>query len=251
MDAPVPQCARVGVLMRNSPIYRFLAIGALWLPAAFCLWYALRSPLTWPVTQIVKFVLLHLWPQHFLDVVQGVDAISDSGHVIAPQDSAFQIEVSTNFVFNAAPAGQVPKLAYFGTPAINPLIYGYSIPLFVGLVLATPLEKWRRATQILSGIAVLWLVQAFGVIAETLKWIGISGPPEGAGFVRELGFSLDAVALCYQFGYLILPPLVPAVLWILFNREFIEELTQPARPVPAPAAEPNHAAGVEMRQSGE
>jgi hypothetical protein len=34
----------------------------------------------------------------------------------------------------------------------------------------------------------------------------------------------SAIALAYQFGYLILPAVVPVVLWIALNRAFIEQL---------------------------
>jgi hypothetical protein len=46
--------------------------------------------------------------------------------------------------------------------------------------------------------------------------------------MHRAGVSLEAIALSYQFGYLILPALVPAVLWIVCNRPFIESLICPA-----------------------
>jgi hypothetical protein len=38
------------------------------------------------------------------------------------------------------------------------------------------------------------------------------------------GLGAEAIGLWYQFGYLILPPVVPVVIWILLNSRFIESL---------------------------
>jgi hypothetical protein len=242
--------------MSISPLRRFMLAAVLWLPAAFALWFACASLLVWPVVQIVKFILSHGWPNDFLSVTQGADVISSTGQLVARQN--FAIQINTNLLFNAVAPGQAARFAYYDLPSINPMIYGYSIPLFAGLVMATPLQAWRRTVQILSGLVILWLVQSFGVLAETFKDIGLTGPPEGVLLMAKMGLSGDVIALCYQFGYLILPPLVPAVMWILLNRLFIEELTQhgnAALPTAGtsvaaaqrPLAEPNHDDAVEHR----
>ena len=230
--------------MKNSPIYRFLLIGALWLPAAFFLWFSLRAQFAWPVVQIAKAALLHFWPHLYLDAFLGADEINQAtGQLVAHHGDWMQI--NTNVIYNAVKDG-APKYAFFDF-ALNPMIYGYSVPLFGGLVMATPLSWRQRVAQIGAGLVVLWLTQSFGVVAEAFKVLGLQ-LPEGTAKMHELGYSLEAIALAYQFGYLILPPLVPAVLWILFNRPFIEELTLPAV---AAAVEPNHETVVETRQQGE
>jgi hypothetical protein len=213
----------------------------LWLPFAFFLWFAFAAQFAWPVVQIAKFTLLHGWPKLFLDVLSGADEINAAGQLVAHR--AFWMQVDTNVVYSATAAGQTAQLALYDF-TINPMIYGYSVPLFGGLVMATPLERWQRVAQIAGGVAILWLVQSFGVVAEAFKAIGVD-LHEGAAAMQQLGYSLNAIALAYQFGYLILPPLVPAVLWIVFNRAFIEELTRTG------ATEPNSGAGVEVPRSGE
>lgn len=254
MDAHVPQCARMGGLraMTISPLRRFILAALLWLPFAFFLWFAFAAQFAWPVIHIAKAVLLKAWPAIYTAISQGADVLDMSGRVLAHHDYLMQFDSA--MLINVAAPGMPAK---FGFPeyVINPMIYGYSLPLFAGLVMATPNEKWRRAKQMLVGLLVLWLVQAFGVVCEALEIIGIKGGAEGAAAMHHAGISLDAIALCYQFGYLILPPLVPAVLWILFNRPFIEELTRSADaalassgPVPP---EPNRGLGVETQQPGD
>lgn len=248
--------------MTISPLRRFMFAALLWLPFAFFVWFSFASQLVWPVVQICKYVMLHAWPRLFLDVLHGADEISGSGQLVAHH--GFWMQVNTNAIYNAAPAGEGARLAFFDFP-INPMIYGYSLPLFAGLVMATPLEKRARAIQLLCGLALLWLVQSFGVIAEAFKSVAID-LKDGPAAMAQMGYaySLDLIALCYQFGYLILPPLVPAVLWILFNRAFIEEITEYGRPAPvgpAPAGlvqvaataatEPNAGERVEAQLPGD
>jgi hypothetical protein len=207
--------------MTISPLRQFALAAFLWFPAAFFLWFAFAPQFAWPVGQIARAVLVHGWPSLYLDVIMGADAINPANGQLMGHHADW-LQINSNVLYNAVKDG-APRFAFFDF-VVNPTIYGYSVPLFAGLVMATPLEKWQRAVQIVSGVIVLWLVQAFGVVAESFKMLGLQ-LPEGTAKMHELGYSLDVIALCYQFGYLILPPLVPAVMWILFNRGFIEELT--------------------------
>ncbi len=82
--------------------------------------------------------MLHVWPRLFLDVFQGADVIDRSnGQLIAHR--GFWMQVNTNVLFNASPPGQPARLAFFEFP-INPMIYGYCLPLFAGW-------SWRRRSR--------------------------------------------------------------------------------------------------------
>ncbi len=214
----------------------------LWLPLAFFLWFWFAGPLVWPVIQLSKLVLLHAWPSLFTAVSQGADLLDAQGRVLT--HSGYLMQLSSGVLVNAAPVGTPPRFGFL-EPVVNPMIYGYALPLFAGLVLATPLTRWQRAGQIIAGGLIIWLAQTFGVVAESLKTIGMDSGPEGVAAVQRAGLPLDLIALCYQFGYLILPALVPAVLWIVFNRGFIEGLIRPE------PMEPAAAAGVETPHSGD
>jgi hypothetical protein len=112
-------------------------------------------------------------------------------------------------------------------PTINPMVYAYSLPLFGGLAMATPLTTRRRLFQFAVALAVIWTSQAFGIVAESLKTLALDAGSEGAAAVARAGLAPNAIALAYQFGYLILPAVVPVALWIGLNRAFIEELVRP------------------------
>jgi hypothetical protein len=225
-----------------SPLKHFMLGALLWLPAAFFLWFWLAAPLVWPVIEISRLVLLNAWPSLFTAVSAGADLLDTHGHVLTHAN--YLMQLSSGVLVNAAPAG-APAHFGFLEPVVNPMVYGYSLPLFAGLVMATPLSGRQRAAQLLIGTLVIWLAQSFGVIAESLKSIGMDAGPAGTEAVQRAGLPLEMIALCYQFGYLILPALVPAALWIVGNRRFIEALTGSPRREPVPIA------GVEMPRSGE
>ncbi len=216
--------------MKVSPLKQFMLGAILWLPLAFFLWFWFAAPFCWPVIQMAKLVLLQAWPSLFTAIIQGADLLDAHGRVVG--HPGYLMQITSGVLVNAAPPG-VPAKFGFLEPVVNPMIYGYALPLFAGLVLATPLTRTQRTVQIVGGALVIWLAQAFGVVAESLKSVTLNAGPAGVDAAHRAGVSLDLIALCYQFGYLILPALVPAVLWILFNRSFIEELIQPANVEPA------------------
>ena len=201
---------------------RFMLAALLWLPLTFFLWFWFAGPVVWPVIAVAKLVLLKAWPQLFTAVAQGADLLDAQGRVLG--HPGYLMQLTSSVLVNVAPAGAAPKFGFI-EPTINPMLYGYSLPLFVGLVLATPLAPRRRLRQCAIGVPVIWLAQAFGVVAESLKVVTIDAGGPGLEAAQRAGLSLNLIALCYQFGYLILPALVPAVLWIAGNRGFIEQLT--------------------------
>jgi hypothetical protein len=224
-----------------SPLKRFMLAALLWLPLAFFLWFWFAAPLVWPVIQLAKLVLLQTWPGLFTAISQGADLLDAQGRVLG--HPGYLMQISSAVIVNAAPPGEAPKLGFL-EPVVNPMIYGYALPLFAGLVLATPLTRMQRAAQIMGGGALIVLAQTFGVIAESLKSVSLDAGPEGIAAMHRAGVPLEAIALSYQFGYLILPALVPAGLWIVCNRPFIESLIRPE------FGEPKRTAAVEKPRTG-
>ena len=227
--------------MRLSALQRFFLGALLWLPLAFFLWFAFAAALAWPVIALARPLLLHGWPTLFTSIVQGADLLDSQGHVLA--HPMYLMQIGSGVLVDVAPAG-APARFGFVEPVVNPMVYGYALPLFLGLVLATPLTWRRRLAQVALGAVLICCAQAFGVVAESLKSVCLDAGPAGIEAAQRAGVSLEAIALCYQFGYLILPALLPAALWIVLNRSFIETLARPA------GMEPAGAVGVETPHSG-
>lgn len=225
MDAAVPQRAGL-VPVKVSPLRQFVLAAALWLPMAFFLWAVLSSVVVWPVGRIAGWVLPWLLPQ----------AIS------AVEQSAATLDVVTRLQTDGGVPGQVGVLVL----SVNPLIYAWSIALYAGLVMATPLRARQRALQLVLGCAVLLLTTSWGAVFDVLKLLAFNAGPLGSAAIARAGMEVDAVALGYQFGYLILPAVTPVALWVIQNRLFLEQLVgwrgepRTATDGPSPATDAQH-----------
>jgi hypothetical protein len=92
--------------------------------------------------------------------------------------------------------------------------------------MATPLSAARRALQFAVAFVAIWAAQAFGIVAEALKAVAFESGPEGMAAIAQAHLNPNALAVAYQFCVLILPAVLPVVLWVAFNRAFIEQLVR-------------------------
>ena len=209
--------------LASSLLRRFMLRALAWLPLCFFLWWWVSGLAVYLPSLLASKALTWLWPTLFTSVSAAIDPASGKP-ILAVLTAVMVSEVG--------PDGQSALgLVEF---AIYPLIYGYSLPLFFGLALATPLEEERRWGHMAIGTACIWLAQAFGLVADALKTLVLGAGPQAASAAQVAGLSPDLVALCYQFGYLILPTVVPAALWLVLNQSFIEALTGRKFGEPAP-----------------
>ena len=195
--------------MRASPVKTFLLKVLLWIPVCFAVWYYLRGVIGVPTYFGVKAIMTSLFP----DIIRNIEFHGHQVNVVLQ----FTPE---NLPGLEIPPGQVAEMIF----SVNSLMYGYGIPLYTGLVLASPgteREKWFRW---ILGFAILVLAQIWGVSFDILKTLLFRMDP---AISAGLGFSplqKELTVLGYQFGYLILPAVTPLVLWIGFHQAFITEL---------------------------
>ena len=193
----------------NSPVKSLLLWALIWLPLCFSIWFYLASLFVAPTGLLLNRILPAVAPQTFVEVFQ-------DGYV-------FDVQTRVPYrIQQGADAGKIGALAI----TVNPMIYAYGLPLLAGLVLATPLSVRRRAIQIGAGVAVIILVQTWGSAWEALKTVAFSLGPQGTALIQRDGVNREVIALCYQFGYLILPAVVPIALWLGMNRAFIQSLVR-------------------------
>jgi hypothetical protein len=196
----------------SGPLAALLGRTLLWLPATFALWYLTApwhlAPVAWAAAQ-----LLTTWlPEAIGDLRrQGsqVLLISRFG------------EVGGRLVANP-PAGE--HLGFL----TNPLSYGYSLPLFAALALATPLPG--RGRRLAIGLAALLAVELASMIAVQVKTLTFE---TGGAFVAQQGWgplARDAVALAYQLGSLLLPMVMPLVVWLAGHGSYLAQLSPALRP---------------------
>lgn len=188
----------------------FMLTAVLVLPMAFFIWFYLSSLLVMPTSWLFEGLLRMVIGEPFHDISRNV----------------YQLNVE--LFINPPPGISGSGQAVAAIP-LNPMIYGYGLALAGGLIFCIPLTWLRRAIQLVSIFVSVTLVQTWGCFWELLKDLSIKQVlgPEGIAMVADAGISNEVVGFAYQFGYLVLPAVVPVVAWIIMNRQFIEGLVQP------------------------
>src|SRR6186713_20568 len=152
--------------MRLSPVHEFALKAALWLPLSFVIWFYGAALWSWPAVRLARAVLTRMWPNLFTGLAQGADVLDASGRVVAHASYLLTLTTAVTVTVPGANGG-VGVLE----PTLNPMVYAYSLPLFVGLAMATPLATRRRVVQIAIAFMLIWIAQAFGIVAESLKFV--------------------------------------------------------------------------------
>lgn len=114
------------------------------------------------------------------------------------------------------PAGFVEGRMAMASPEVDYRLFGYGLPLFVALLLASDAQRFGK--KLMIGAPILIAVQSIGMIFAWLKQIAFD---LGHQLWAQTGFSafeLQVIALGYQLSNLLLPTLVPIVLWGFFER---------------------------------
>lgn len=186
---------------------RFMLQALLWLPLAFFFWFLWAAAFVMPVGLATGWILTGLFPEQF--------------HAVLQQGYMLEVEVLMALPPEMQRAGQGQPVVAI---PVNPTLYGYGLPLLAGLVISTPLGIGRRALQIALGGLAIVAVQIWGSVWDTLQTLRFQLGAEGAAVIEQMGLSAEQIALAYQLGYLILPGVVPVVVWVLLNRRFIEGL---------------------------
>lgn len=110
----------------------------------------------------------------------------------------------------------------------DPAHYAYGLPILWALLLAVGgLGAWAdRVGKLLLGYVLLLPFQAFSLTLDLLKQMAVAMP----GGARALGvaqWQMEAIGLGYQLGALVLPTVVPMVLWLWLDRAFVAKVLVP------------------------
>ena len=172
-----------------------------------------------PIAWLSDAVLAGFFPEVFSSVRQ-------SGNLLE-----IDTVIDASVIGNTAAGG--------GTIAfdINPLIYGYGLPLLTGLILASPGEIENKIFKVLGGGLILLPFQVWGVSFDALKTVYFSlGQGVAEQAYQGAGLPPDVVALGYQLGFLILPAVAPILVWIGMHSDFIRVLAPRFGPQSPPSS---------------
>lgn len=184
-----------------------LILAFLWMIFGFMIWYYLSAFHGIPVRVLASKILSYLLGSDFMNIIPNPDR-----HYL------FQVQTTIPFQF---PDGSREALGFI----INPLIFGYGLPLLFGLVMASGVSLLRKLMILLGGYVAVMLIQVWGVVWQSLKMMAFNFGEDATRVIAEAGVSNELIALCYQLGVLIFPPLVPIIIWVLANWTLIEQFT--------------------------
>jgi len=193
-------------VMRLSEL---LILASLWMLFGFMIWYYTSAWHGTPVRLLSGEVLGWVLGDDFYNIIRN-------------PDRAYLFQVQTRIAFTF-PDGTREALGFI----VNPLVFGWGLPLLFGLMMATSQPLTRKLLVLLLGYGVVLFVQVWGVVWQSLKTLSFNFGAEAAEAVADTGIPDGAIALCYQLGVLILPALAPVIVWVLGNwrevERFIEE----------------------------
>jgi len=183
---------------------RFVLLTLAWLPVTFAVWYFAAPFLLYPAFVLAEAVLRF----GFADLVRAVS-----------MEGATAVVLTTLRPGQAAAGGQV-------SVDVNLLLYSFGMPMFAALVLAARVARWPRV--LVAGLAAMLPFVAWGVVADFLRNVAITAGPAIASQTGFTPTQREAIVFAFQFGALILPTVVPAAVWVLTHRPFLERLRHQA-----------------------
>jgi hypothetical protein len=186
--------------LRPPRLSAFILAVLAWLPLTFAVWYFAAPLLLWPAVLAMQAISATA----FAYLVRSVE------------------QVGSNVVFTTVLRPGTGLSGAFVSVDVNLLLYSFGLPLLAALILAARETTWKR--HLLVGYLVLVPFIAWGGLADFLKNVAITA---GAAVASQTGFSAgqrEAIAFAFQFGSLILPAIVPAIVWVLMHRRFLERL---------------------------
>ncbi len=186
----------------TSPIRDLFLLSALWMPLGFFFWFQVSTILVIPVAKVLEWLLKMNMGDMFYAITQNF----------------FMLEIATNIPLNDKVDGRLAALSF----DMNPMIYGYGLPVIFGLIMATPGSWKKRLLNLLGGYVVLIIVQTWGVFWEVQKVLEFTFVGSAAAAQHASNLPPTLIVICYQMGYLILPAVLPVAWWVLSNRRYLE-----------------------------
>jgi hypothetical protein len=186
-------------------LFELVLLSALWMLFGFMIWYYLSAWHGVPVRLVSGEILSKVLGEPFHSIIPNPDR-----HYL------FQVQTRIPFDF---PDGTREPLGFI----VNPLVYGYGLPLLFGLSMASSASLLRKFLTLGVGYVVILVVQIWGVVWQSLMTLSFNFGPDAHAAVAATGISQEVIALCYQLGTLIFPALIPVIIWVLANWKEVEQ----------------------------
>ena len=122
------------------------------------------------------------------------------------------------------------------TVEVSPARYAYGLPIFLALLLAA--RGRGLVPKAVAGYLLLLPAQAFSLTMSLLMQVVLNAQTS-VRHLRVSQWQMEAIVYGYQMGSLIVPTLVPILLWLWLDRKFVSDvLVKGWRASLAPSAPP-------------
>lgn len=192
----------------RAEILRVALRALLLLPFFLALWYFAAAPLSWLGGKAAGPI---------------IGMVADAKTAMELKDRSLLYEVTLEKPYGA---GGAPR-AVAEVEVLAPK-FTYGIALFLALCLAAK-ESRRRVDGIFICSLILVVLPAIGISCDALKELG--AVKELQPFLRWGDGTREAIALGYQLGTLLLPPLAPVALWLALARPLWDRPQDPGQTV--------------------
>lgn len=204
--------------MADKPftVQRFFVKALFWLAVALAVWYPLRQWMVLPAAWLAGSVMAWTFPRWVtgVELTGGVQVLLTQLNVWSPDNR--------------------PGLL---APEANGLSYAYGAPLLAALLLASrsPGLWWKLPAGLLAQVP----FQAWGICFTWLLQVAVVAGEQTAMQTRFGPWAANLIAAGYQFGFLVLPTLVPVVIWLICDSRVLAGALITQAPVTATASAKN------------
>lgn len=139
-----------------------------------------------------------------------INSIEQSGHYI-------EIIVKITMPTQDVPRGMIAELPV----SLNPLKYTYGLALCWALILSSAAGLQKTLLNILISVLLLLPFQIWSIYFEVMEILFFKTEPNLLAYVYLFPWQLDIIAICYQIGALIIPPISPIIIWLFLYQKYV------------------------------
>lgn len=186
------------MLKTHSVISGFFLRTFLWLIPSLALWYWARDYVVMPVAWLAKALMRFFFP----------------GWVSGTELEGIHATLITWLAVPHA-SGRMADL----TPEVSVLTYCYGLPLLLALFLGVRAKGlwWKLPVSAMA----LLPFQAWGVCFAWLLQIAVEAGQYTRSTTYFNSLEVNLIGLGYQLGFLLLPTVIPMLIWLYLERTFV------------------------------
>lgn len=187
---------------------RSLLIGLLvLLPSFYFAWYFSGPFFAWPIARLTDSVLTWWWPEMIAGVGQAGSKVQILTRVGLPE---IQAAAGRGFAFDV-------------------MTYSYGIPLFAALAIASDATAPQHLFRLTLGFLVL-IAGVFSSLFVSILYVFTFHPDyQGVAALAQLQRHEDQINYLYFLGFMIVPRLLPVLIWVILYRDMLERILKSIR----------------------